>query len=331
MSPTSLAAVAATRDLTQAKADYQRDGFCIIPDALTPSEVAAVRQRITEQAETEKALGWAREDSGPTQVARLLKDQAGFQQEDLGEVAGGINQRVNLLVNKGKVLRDLVTHPVGLEMMEYMLGTYFLLSSFSANIAKFGGVEQGLHRDNWWCPIPHRRGDDHLKVGDSKRYALEAENTPEDVLVPPCAGNVLWMITDFTEENGATRVVPGSHLLAHNPDGSVPHKIPTVPAVGKAGSCLIFDGRLWHGTGRNLTKEPRIGLLTYYCGPQFRQLENFFLGLDPAVLDGASDRLLDLLGYSTWMNYGVADHLSSRKRLKAREPWIPELRMAPKS
>jgi ectoine hydroxylase-related dioxygenase (phytanoyl-CoA dioxygenase family) len=318
-----------TTDLSRAKADYEIHGFCIIADVLSAAELEAVRQRITEQAEAEKALGWAWEDSGPTQAERLYADQLSYQRERATGATGGVNQRVNFLVNKGQVFRDLVTHPVALEMMEYMLGKHFLLSSFSANIAKIGGVEQGLHRDNWWCPIPYRRGEQHLRVGDSRRYLFESEIPagPSDVIVPPCAANVLWMITDFKEDNGGTRLVPRSHLRTEHPDGSVPHKIPTVATMGKAGSCLVFDGRLWHGTGRCLTEEPRIGLLAFYCGPQFRQFENYFLGLDPAILEAASDRLLDLLGYSTWMSYGFTDERSSRKRLRAREPWIPELKL----
>ncbi|MET4457542.1 hypothetical protein [Bradyrhizobium sp. RT5a] len=70
------------------------------------------------------------------------------------------------------------------------------------------------------------------------------------------------------------------------------------------------------------------GLWTFYVGPQFRQNENFFHGLvDPAVLEKSSERLLDLLGYTTWFYFRQTDALSSRKRLRAREPWIPELRI----
>ncbi|WP_130220385.1 hypothetical protein [Bradyrhizobium genosp. SA-3] len=67
--------------------------------------------------------------------------------------------------------------------------------------------------------------------------------------------------------------------------------------------------------------------MTFYCGPQFRPLQNYGLGIDPAVLDEASDRLLDLLGYTTWFGDGSCDGLSSRKRLRARKPWIPEMRI----
>lgn len=314
-------------DLEKAKADFARDGYCIIPDVLSASEVAAVRQRIIEQAAAEKALGWARQDAGPSQLKRVLEDQEALLRENPAELKGGVNQRIGFLVNKGKILRDLVTHPVALELVEHALGHNFLLSGFDANIAKKGGALDGLHRDAWWCPMPYRDGDDYVKVGDRKRNTAEPDGAPKGLNIPPAACNMVWMLTDFTDENGATRIVPGSHLLPDNADSSVPHKVPSVPATGKAGSCMFFDGRLWHSTGQNVTDEPRIGLLAYYCGPQFRQLDNYFLGLDPSILDEGSDRLLDLLGYTTWFNYGRTDTLSSRKRLRAREPWILEMRL----
>lgn len=311
--------------LTKAKEDYARDGYCVVPGVLSPSEVTAARERILEQAGAEKALGWAREDQGPAQLRRMMEDAARLLQEGVSDSKGGVNQRINFLVNKGKILRDLVTHPVALELVEHVLGKNFLLSTFSANIVKKGGVPEPLHRDGWWCPVPIREGDTYVKVGDRERYTNDA--APEGVIMPPCACNMIYMLTDFTEENGGTRFVPGSHLLPDNPDGSVPYKVPTIAATGKAGSCMFFDGRLWHGTGQNLTDEPRIGLLTFYVGPQVRQNENFFLTLDPAILDEASDRLLDLLGYTSWFYFGRADALSSSKRLRAREPWIPEMRI----
>lgn len=317
-------------DLEKAKAEYQRDGYCIIPDLLSQSEVAALRQRIVEQAAAEKALGWALEDSGPTQLKRTMEDQEALMRESASE-RKGVNQRIFFLVNKGKILRDLITHPVALELVEDCLGHNFLLSSFTANIAKKGAAIDGLHRDAWWGPMPYRDGSTYVKVGDRKRNTAEPDGAPKGINIPPAACNMIWMLTDFTEENGATRIVPGSHLLPDNADSSVPHKVPSIPAIGKAGSAMFFDARLWHSTGQNVTDEPRIGLLCFYCGPQFRQGENYFLGLDPAVFNEGPDKLLDLLGYKTWFGYGVADALSSRHRMRAREPWIPEMRIDTRS
>lgn len=314
-------------DLTDAMTKLAKDGYCVVPDVLSPSEVDVLRRRVTEQAEAEKALGWASEDGGPEQLKQVMMNMELLLQEPVSESTGGVNQYVRFLVNKGKILRDLVTHPVALEFAAHVLGSNFLLKSFSANIVKKGGVLEDIHRDSWWMPEAYQKGGSYIKVGDRKRIAVDPEPPPKDILLPPCECNVIWMLTDFTEENGATRLVPGTHLLSERPDSSVPHKVKTIPALGKAGSCLILDGRIWHATGKNLTESARVGLLAFYCAPYIRQNENYFLGLDPAILQEGSDTLLNLLGYSTWFFFGRGDALSSAKRLRAREPWIPELKI----
>jgi ectoine hydroxylase-related dioxygenase (phytanoyl-CoA dioxygenase family) len=75
-----------------------------------------------------------------------------------------------------------------------------------------------------------------------------------------------------------------------------------VPVTGPRGTVMIFHGGLWHRNGRNRTTgEKRRGILTYYCRPFLRQQENFFRSLDPAVLERATPRLRQLLGYEMWL------------------------------
>src|SRR5437868_11391822 len=78
-------------DLEQVKADYARDGYCIVPGVLSEHEVAAARKRLANQAAAERALGWARMKDG----------QAKSAQEGLSGHRG-INQRCGMLINKGK-------------------------------------------------------------------------------------------------------------------------------------------------------------------------------------------------------------------------------------
>ena len=118
----------------------------------------------------------------------------------------------------------------------------------------------------------------------------------------PLVANIIWMLDDFSAVNGATLVVPGSHLRgakAAPDDYSM-----TVPAEAPAGTALAYDGRLWHCTGENRTDEPRHGLITYYCVPFMRQMENYFLGLDPDVYARLSDEMRGLLGFEIWGNLG---------------------------
>ena len=105
---------------------------------------------------------------------------------------------------------------------------------------------------------------------------------------PAVVCNAMWMLTDFTADNGATLVVPGSHLSGRQPDPGLDDNADWVPAVGTAGTAVVFEGRTWHSTGENRTKGMRIGLTTNFCAPQFRQQENFLLGTRPEVLESAS-------------------------------------------
>lgn len=208
---------------------------------------------------------------------RLNDQAAGEDAVGAGFHDGGANQRIWMLTNKGQAFCDLVTHPITTSLMSGLLGENFLLSSLTANIARPGGVEMVLHTDQGYA----------------------GAWTPE-----PLVANIAWMLDPFTDENGATRVVPGSHLRPVQP-GAAPA---TVAATGPAGAALVFDGRLVHGTGANRTQgEDRRAILSYFCRPFIRQQENFFLGLDEAVLDRASPMLLERLGYRIWAGLGRTD------------------------
>jgi ectoine hydroxylase-related dioxygenase (phytanoyl-CoA dioxygenase family) len=136
------------------------------------------------------------------------------------------------------------------------------------------------------------------------------------------------MLDDFTEANGATRVVPGSHRF-EDPMGYVRAGGATVAAEGAAGTALIFDGRLLHGTGANTSAAPRRGLIAYFCQPFVRQQENFMLSLDPALRAAASDELLALLGFRCWNTLGMVEGTAHRRfaseadRIGALDPARP--------
>lgn len=201
----------------------------------------------------------------------------------------GPNQWLWNLVNKGQIFRDVVMKDVTRQLMTHLLGEGNLLSSFTCHIAGPGGVCQALHRDSGMAP-------------DSTPY--------------PIVANIMWLLDDFTDENGATRVVPGSHRFDTGPDADSADPnwspsqrsdidIETVAAEGPAGSAFVFDGRLWHGTGANRTDTPRRGILSYHCRGWVRQQENFTLSLAPDVMGQCSDELLRVLGFSVFGTLGA--------------------------
>jgi ectoine hydroxylase-related dioxygenase (phytanoyl-CoA dioxygenase family) len=255
----------ATADLEQARRDLDAQGYCVVPDVLSAGEIKALKGRLVEQAEGERARGVAFRDGGP----------------------GLPNQRVWMLLNKGRVFRDLMLHPIIDALMGHLLGPDFLVSSFTANIAHPGGEPMVLHTDQgyvgFWTP-------------------------------KPVVANIAWMLDDFTDANGGTRLVPGSHLnsdatprssaYAPSEPANMPTLEDTIGAEGKAGSILCFDGRIWHGTGANRTQRPRHALLSYHCRPFIRQQENMVLGLDPAIRAAERPVLLNRLGFATWAGLG---------------------------
>lgn len=191
---------------------------------------------------------------------------------------GAANQRVWNLLNKGEVFREFATNAVALELIRHLLGPDILLFSTTANIARRGGQPQPLHGDQLFAPadIPH-----------------------------PLLANCLWMLDEFTDENGATRVVPNSHRFGRWP---LPEeRIDTVPATGACGTLMVWEGRLWHGTGVNTTDAPRHGLLNAFCRAFLRTQENHTVSVAPDVLEQCSPELLTLLGFSPWRSLGMID------------------------
>ena len=191
----------------------------------------------------------------------------------------GSNQRVWTLLNKGDCFVDLALDPTVDRLMTELLGYSYLLSNLDANIAGPGGKPMFLHADQSFAPAPWP-------------YAMVA--------------NVMWMLDDFTPENGATRIVPGSHRKGEGPVPTISTDI-SVPVCAPAGTAMVFDGRLWHQTGANVTaSDQRFGILAYYCRAFMRTQENWFLSINPAVL-AAHPELRALLGYEQYLSLGMVD------------------------
>ena len=191
----------------------------------------------------------------------------------------------NLLVH-GATFQKIPVHPHVLPIVEGVLDPGLLISSLSSIAIGPDEQAQPVHADDQLIPLPRP----HV----------------------PIICNTMWAITDFTEENGATRVVPGSHLLDEPPNPLEPYD--TVPAEMPKGSVLVWVGSLWHGGGANRTDRRRVGIAMNYCAGYIRQQENQQLGVPPALVKTFPRRLQELVGYSVYN--GLVGHIDKKHPAK---------------
>ena len=272
-----------TRDIELMRSQLDRFGYCIVEKALDAPALERLQARLIEQSELEREL-------------HSHKNPANMDP---------VNQWVGMLLNKGEVFMELIEHELCMGLLQYMLGSEYLISCVDAQIQHPGATDMPLHTDQWWMPPPL---DARSIRTPPSRFSRGENGSKDPVPSSPIAdiaeANVMWFVTDFTGENGATRLVPGSHVSGRQPDPSVPHSIRTIAATGPAGTAIAFDGRIWHGGGANHTPESRYGITTAGCGPQFRPIENYTRGLRPEVFDRCSEATLARLGFRSWSGYG---------------------------
>jgi ectoine hydroxylase-related dioxygenase (phytanoyl-CoA dioxygenase family) len=213
-------------------------------------------------------------DRARTALYRAAADdvEQGREQPRFALDYGDGNQRVWNVLNRDRVFIELVEHPSALKLIRAVIGWPALLGNLSANIVGPGGDASLLHADQIFVPEPWPAA-------------------PQGV-------NVAWCLDEFTASNGATRVVPGSHRRGRNP---TPDDVDESIAVeAPLGTMMVFESRVWHRTGQNLTaSRHRAGLFGWYTRPIYRTQENWFLALDPKLRETASDALLQLLAYKT--------------------------------
>jgi ectoine hydroxylase-related dioxygenase (phytanoyl-CoA dioxygenase family) len=122
--------------------------------------------------------------------------------------------------------------------------------------------------------------------------------------------SAMWSLNDFTIENGATRVVLGSHLEQdpdkyYNRDKNAEGPENLVQAVMPKGSLLLYLGTTWHGGGANRTDKPRAGLINTYALGWLRQEENMYLQVPREVADAYPEIIRNLLGYQKHRTLGA--------------------------
>jgi ectoine hydroxylase-related dioxygenase (phytanoyl-CoA dioxygenase family) len=200
---------------------------------------------------------------------------------------GAHTKRVYAVFAKTRAFDGPATHPLVLGVLDRVLGHCQLSAPTGIEIGP-GEVAQVLHHDDAIYPVPR----------------------PHDEFVL----NTMWALDDFTEANGATRIVPGSHRWMQEQPGD---HTATVAAEMEAGSVLFYLGSLWHGGGANTTDRPRLGVILEYVASWLRPQENHFLGVPTAIARQLPERLQELLGYNIRPPFmGYVDGRHPRKALE---------------
>ncbi|HLX38863.1 MAG TPA: phytanoyl-CoA dioxygenase family protein [Candidatus Binataceae bacterium] len=191
------------------------------------------------------------------------------------------------LLHQGEIFERLVQDPSTIEVAEALLGDDMTLSSYSCRVMWPGAIEMGVHVDYpyWAMPGP---------------YAIR----------PALMLQVIWMLQDFTEDNGATLLMPRSQMLATQPDAER-FRRDAVMVTGSAGTAVVSHGLLWHDTSQNRTAEPRVSLLINYGNKVIRPLDPEINQVPPEVLARATPKLRQLLGLE-WQK-SLARELERRK------------------
>jgi hypothetical protein len=201
-------------------------------------------------------------------------------------------QRAYSLLTKTRVCDGLVEHPRVLALLDRLLMPNYLLSQLQAIRIRPDESAQLLHFDDGMYPVPRPRS------------ALSAAT--------------IWAITDFTADNGATVVIPGSHRWddSRQPTDEDEHVSVVIPA----GSVVFFVGTLWHGGGANHTADQsRLAVTAQYCEPWLRPQEAFTLSTPRATVRAVSENLRRMLGYSIHPPFmGMVDGMHPKRILEIR-------------
>ncbi len=254
----------AAAGLVAAKQSLAEEGWCVLPAVLDAVRAGDVLARLWDAAKESERRGIS------TFMPVLDPNPS--------------NVRVFYLLELDAMFRDLIQHPVAVDMVRSLLGETFLISNFTANIARPGSRSMALHSD-------------------------QSLVVPEP-WIQPWAMNIIWCLTDVTFENGATLFIPGSHLWRTRAEVSADADRRLRPFEAKAGSIIAMDGRVWHTSGANATPDQdRALLFGYYTKPFLRPQVNWNACLSPQTQASLRPPLRDWLGLEVTANTGATADL----------------------
>jgi ectoine hydroxylase-related dioxygenase (phytanoyl-CoA dioxygenase family) len=239
-----------------------------LPASAFPEQVAAVLQRdgvaVVDRLVAPEVMDRARAELAPYLEATSTGPDA---------FSGRRTRRTGGLVARSATCRELIMHPLVLGAVGAVMKHVTRFQLHLTQIIAIGPGEpmQMIHRDQWaydFFPFP-------------KGYEAQC--------------NTIWAMTDFTAENGATRVIPGSN---HFDDRLEFGEADTEPAEMARGSVLFYTGSLYHGGGANRSQDARYGVNITYNASWLRQEENQYLSVPLEVARTLPVDLLRLMGYA---------------------------------
>lgn len=184
---------------------------------------------------------------------------------------GTRTERVYALLAKAPAVAELIEHPTTLELIDQLLPKNYLLSAALSILLHPGETPQPFHYDDGIAGLPVYK--------PRPRFGVSS----------------IWALDDFTETNGATEVIPGSHRW---PEDREPDEAEIIKVLMPAGSVVVFDGALIHRGGANTSGEDRLAITPQYCNPGLRQIENMVLAVPPEIAGRYSERIQNMLGYN---------------------------------
>jgi ectoine hydroxylase-related dioxygenase (phytanoyl-CoA dioxygenase family) len=245
----------------------------------------------------------------PDRVAAIRAALAPFLARDLkgrNDFEGVKTNRVYALLAKSPLFAELVIHPLVMAFVEAELGESCLLSALLAINLQPGETVQPWHFDDNGARVPRPR--------------------------PALGISTFWAIDDTTERNGATEIIPGSHLWDGQPiegavkpadfanraaDRDAGDRPDAIRMVMPSGSLAITKGTLWHRGGANRSGQPRLIITPQYCAGWVRQLENMALAVPAELADQLPERVRELIGYSIHPPFmGHVDGLHPKRLLR---------------
>ena len=183
---------------------------------------------------------------------------------------GHQTNRIFALPNKSRVFDKFYILPEVLALNDYFLEPDYLLYVIQSITINPGEGQQVIHHDDGTTRLPRPRA--------------------------PVSAAIMIALDEFTPTNGATRVLPSSHLWGAD---KKPNKKDTIPAACPVGSVIYYLGTTFHSGGPNRSEAPRHGLTIQYCQPYIRPLEDLMLAVDPRKLSEIPSRIVDMMGYKS--------------------------------